>query len=86
MGRGMGMNMPTFADFDLDGNGGLTKQEFYEARAERMRERAQQGFPMRNAPNAPPFETLDSDGDGIISPDEFTAAQTAHRRQMMQQP
>jgi len=85
-GRGMGMNMPTFSDFDLDGSGGLTKQEFYDARAQRMRERAQQGFPMRNAPNAPPFETLDSDGDGIIGPGEFGAAQNAHRQQMMQQP
>jgi hypothetical protein len=51
-----------------------------------MRERAQQGYPMRNAANAPPFESVDGDGDGVVSPDEFAAAQAEHRREMMQQP
>ncbi|MGB5735600.1 MAG: EF-hand domain-containing protein [Thiohalocapsa sp.] len=85
-GRGMAMHMPTFSEFDLNGDGGLTEQEFYDARAQHMRTRAQQGFPMRNAAHAPPFETVDGDGNGVVSPDEFAAAQAEHRRQMMQQP
>jgi Ca2+-binding EF-hand superfamily protein len=76
----------TFEGFDLDGDGSLTSQEFYDARAERMRQRAMQGFPMRNAPYAPAFESLDGDGDGRVSPEEFGAAQAQHHQQMMQQP
>jgi hypothetical protein len=83
-GMGMGMGMPAFSDFDTDGDGALTSQEFYDARAERMRERAQQGFPMRNAPYAPAFESLDGDGDGRVSPEEFGAAQARHHQEMIE--
>jgi len=86
MGRGMGMNMPAFADFDRNGDGSLTKQEFYDARAQRMGERAAQGYPLRNAPNAPTFESIDTNGDGKVVPAEFAAHQTEHRRQMMTPP
>jgi hypothetical protein len=86
MGRGMGMNMPAFADFDRNGDGSLTKQEFYDARAQRMRERAAQGYPLRNAPNAPTFESIDTNGDGKVVPAELAAHQTEHRRQMMTPP
>ncbi len=34
--RGMGMNMPTFAGSDLDGDGAITKDEFTKARSERI--------------------------------------------------
>jgi Ca2+-binding EF-hand superfamily protein len=86
MGPGMdrGMGMPAFSDFDTNGDGNLTSQEFYDARAERMRQRAQQGFPMRNAPYAPTFESLDGDGDSRVSPEEFGAAQARHHQEMMQ--
>ena len=86
MGRGMGRNMPSFADFDLDGNGSLTEQEFYQARANRIAERSQQGYPMRNLPNAPTFQSLDANGDGRLDPQEFAAGQAQHRQQMMQSP
>ncbi len=72
----------TFGAFDQNGDGAVTEQEFYDARAQRMRERAQQGYPMRNAANAPSFESVDGDGNGVVSPDEFAAAQAQHRRQM----
>ncbi|MCG6860265.1 MAG: EF-hand domain-containing protein [Chromatiaceae bacterium] len=85
MGRGMGQNMPVFADFDLNADATLTKEEFDEARAKRIAERSQQGYPMRNLPNAPTFEDIDTDGDGIVGPEEFAAHQAAHRAQMMQQ-
>ncbi|MFD2111574.1 hypothetical protein [Thiorhodococcus fuscus] len=86
MGRGMGMgrNMPAFADFDLNHDGNLTEQEFYQARANRIAERSQQGYPMRNLGNAPEFGAIDLDGNGQVSQQEFAAAQAQHRQQMMQ--
>ncbi|MBK1723806.1 hypothetical protein CKO23_16395 [Thiocystis violacea] len=85
-GRGMGSHMPTFADFDLNGDGSLTAQEFYQARANRIAERSQQGYPMRNLGNAPDFSAIDLDGNGQVDPREFLTAQTQHRQQMMQGP
>ncbi|EGV18083.1 EF-hand domain-containing protein [Thiocapsa marina] len=85
-GAGMGRNMPAFAEFDLNGDGALTEQEFYEARATRIVERSQQGYPMRNLANAPSFEVIDLNGDGQITPDEFSAGQAQHRQQGMRTP
>lgn len=84
MGPGMGRNMPTFQSFDLNGDGALQQEEFQQARANRIRERAEQGYMMRNLQNAPPFETIDSNGDGSVTPDEFSAAQLQHRQNRLQ--
>jgi Ca2+-binding EF-hand superfamily protein len=84
-GTGMGMgghNMPKFSEFDENGDGVLMKEEFQQARAKRISERARQGYMMRNLANAPSFETIDSNSNGEISPDEFYAAQMAHRQQL----
>ena len=75
MGRGPGRNMPTFAEYDLNGDGKIVEQEFDEARAKRIGERAQQGYQMRNLDRAPSFKDLDSNGDGSISAEEFSAHQ-----------
>lgn len=84
MGRGPGDNMPTFIELDLNADGTLTEEELYNARAQRMRARAQQGYPMRNAASAPTFEQIDTNGDQVVTPDELAAAQSQHRRQPMQ--
>ena len=86
MGRGMGRNMPAFAEFDLNGDGNLTETEFNEARANRIKERSQQGYPMRNLANAPTFGDIDLNGDGRVTPAEFATAQTRHRQQMTPPP
>jgi len=80
MGVRRGRNMPSFEFFDMNANGSLEKEEFYDARAKRMYKRAEQGFPMRNAAKAPAFESIDTNNDGVISPDEFYAHQKLHRQ------
>ena len=79
MGPGMGRNMPSFQSFDLNGDGVLRQEEFQQARTNRIKERAEQGYMMRNLQNAPSFESIDSNGDGSVTPDEFSAAQGQHR-------
>lgn len=86
MGRGMGRNMPRFTEFDLNSDGVLTEQEFYQARAKRIAQRSQQGYPMRNLPSAPAFSDLDLDASGRVDPREFATAQAQHRQQMMAPP
>jgi hypothetical protein len=80
MGPGRGRNMPSFSEFDLNADGVLQPQEFEQARAQRIRERAEQGYLMRNLQNAPPFGSIDVNGDGLVTPAEFASAQAAHRQ------
>lgn len=86
-GKGSGMggnsNMPNFSDFDLNSDGIIVEEELYEARAVRIKQRAEQGYPMRNIANAPSFEDIDSNGDAKISSKEFAEHQVKHRQQMM---
>jgi hypothetical protein len=84
-GRGMMRNMPSFSEFDRNGDGSISKQEFDQARANRVKERSQQGYPMRNLANAPTFKEMDLNGDGRITAREFSTAQSQHRQQMLQQ-
>jgi Ca2+-binding EF-hand superfamily protein len=72
--------MPAFSEFDLNNDGLLQSQEFEQARAQRIRERSQQGYMMRNLQNAPPFTSIDRNGDGVVTPEEFAAAQAQHRQ------
>ena len=75
-GMNMGRNMPEFSEFDLNGDGKILEDEFYEARNKRMSERAQQGYQMKNAGMAPPFSAVDTNGDGEVSAEEFSAHQS----------
>ncbi len=77
----MGGTPPTFSDFDRDGNGILTESEFIEARGERIRQRAEQGKPMRGTKNIMEFSGIDRNGDGGVTADEFAAALQRHRMQ-----
>ena len=64
---------PSFAEFDLDGDGAISSEEYYQARGARMAERAKEGGKLRNAAGMPTFEDIDLDGNGSLSPDEFMA-------------
>ncbi len=70
MGGGM-QNRASFGEFDLNGDGVITKNEFMHMRTYRQEKRAQEGYQMRNAANAPSFESIDANGDGKISSKEF---------------
>ena len=77
-GMGPGMNQPTFADFDLNGDGAITAPEFHAARSGRITARLQEGRQMRNL-NAGEFADIDTNRDGRISPAEFAAHQADRR-------
>jgi hypothetical protein len=77
--KGLGMNMPAFADCDLNGDGTITEEEFTKARAERIAKRAQDGRKMKNLANAPSFDDIDVDDNGGIDVDEFAAHQAEHK-------
>ena len=86
-GMGNAPDMPMFSDCDLNGDGVIVAEEFYEARGKRMAEQAADGGKMKNAANAPSFETIDADGNGEIDAAEFDAHKAEmmeHRQQRMQ--
>lgn len=73
-------NMPTYTDFDLDGDGNVTQKEFYTARNNRIRARVLEGKKMRNMSNAPSFSSIDSNGDQQLSEEEFNMHQDQHMK------
>jgi hypothetical protein len=75
MGRGM---MPVFADFDGNGDGSISEQEYVDARNKRIAQRASEGRPMRGLAQAEEFKDVDANGDGGISREEFEAHQRRH--------
>ena len=76
---------PTFEDFDSDGDGFVSEEEFVTFRAARMKERAEAGHKMRGAATAPSFADLDSNGDGKLDRDELHAGREAHMAVMRQE-
>jgi len=70
VGRGM-QNRPSFAMFDLNDDGVVTKDELTKFRAKRKAKMAAAGMPMRNAANSPAFESMDLNGDQELTQQEF---------------
>lgn len=81
-GMKKGMNMPTFADIDANGDGKISEQEFNEFHAARMSKMAADGRKMKHAGDMPGFSDVDTDGDGFISETELTTHQAEHHEQM----
>ena len=69
-----------FADFDLDKNGRMTEAEFDEARAARMKQRAEEGRMMRGMADGCTFAEIDTNHDGSVTPEEFAVHQAAQRQ------
>lgn len=73
---------PTFSEFDTNGDGFVSEEEFNTLRAARIAERAGEGRQMRGLENAPPFSDFDSNDDGKLDEDEFTKGRKAHMKAM----
>jgi hypothetical protein len=73
---------PAFSDFDTDGDGFVSKEEFDAAHAARHEAMAKEGRPMKGMAMAPKFEAMDTDGDGKLSEAELTAGHQAHMQAM----
>ena len=76
---------PSFEDFDSDGDGFVSEEEFHTQRSQRMAEKKQEGRQMKGAPNAPPFSDVDTNGDGRLDRDEFNGGREAHMKMMREQ-
>lgn len=76
---------PPFSDFDKNGDGFVSEDEFNETKAARMAAMAEAGKPMKGAATAPVFSDLDTDGDGMLNEAELTAGQQAHMQSMQAQ-
>jgi hypothetical protein len=76
---------PTFAEFDANGDGFVSEEEFTAFRTARMAAMAEAGKPMKGAATAPAFSDIDTDGDGMLNEAELTAAQQAHHKAMREQ-
>lgn len=81
-GSHKGHSPPPFSDFDQNGDGWVSEDEFNQTRSQRMAAMAEAGKPMKGAKTAPAFSDIDSDGDGKLSEAELTAAQQSHRAAM----
>jgi len=75
-------NPPAFSEFDANGDGVVSEEEFNTFRSARMAAMAEAGRPMKGAATAPAFSELDTDGDGVLSEAELTAGQKAHQQKM----
>jgi Ca2+-binding EF-hand superfamily protein len=73
---------PAFSEFDLDGDGVVSEDEFNTFRAARHEAMAREGRPMKGMASAPAFGDIDTDGDGQLTEAELTAAQHAHMKVM----
>ena len=76
---------PAFSDFDTNGDGFISEEEFNTFRAARMATMAEAGKPMKGAATAPAFSDLDTDGDGKLNEAELVAGQKAHKQAMHEQ-
>jgi hypothetical protein len=73
---------PPFSQFDRDGDGQVSEEEFHTTRNEHHAAMAAAGRPMKGMASAPSFSDVDTDGNGALSETELTAAQQAHMKQM----
>jgi hypothetical protein len=73
---------PAFADFDQDGDGFVSEDEFNATRDAHHAAMAKEGRPMKGMATAPSYGDIDTDGDGRLTEAELTAAQHAHMKAM----
>lgn len=79
-----GRQAPAFADFDQNGDGGISQEEFDRFRSERIKERSEQGRRLKNLAIAPTFNQIDANDDGAIDRKEFATHQAEQREKQKQ--
>ena len=67
----------SFELYDMNKDGFVSEQEFYDLRAKRMEQKAAVGMPMKNAGNAPAFKAFDQNADGKLTELELLKGQSA---------
>jgi len=65
----------SFSVYDTNNNNLISENEFYEARALRMSQKANQNRPMKKAGNAPDFNSFDTNNDGSLTKTELLEGQ-----------
>ncbi len=79
--KGMGRPAkPVFADFDANNDNSLTEKEYYDARNERIGDRAKEGRQMKGLANLATFAEIDGNADGKVSQEEFTSFLQEHEK------
>lgn len=73
-----------FSDYDANGDGVITQEEFNTAHANRMQTNSAAGMPMRGAANMPMFEQFDTNKDGKLTQEELKQGQMMQQQQMME--
>ena len=68
-----------FAEFDQDGSGFVSEEEFNAVRGARMAANADAGRMMRGAATAPAFADIDTIMTAKLSADELAAGHKAHK-------
>lgn len=79
-GMRRGRDMPSFADYDLNGDGKVLPQEFDEVRAKRLDELEQRYLKKRQQEESFSFSGTDTNGDGELDEAEFSARQGQNPR------
>ncbi len=65
----------TFSEFDANGDGTISQEEFVNVRGPRYQQAYQSGRVVRNIPNhVNTFNEMDANGDGVLSKEEFGGA------------
>lgn len=67
----LGMAQMSFSSMDANHNGTVSEQEFSQAQAKNMEQRASENRMMKNAANASQFSDIDLNHDGKITQEEM---------------
>lgn len=74
-----------FEAYDANKDNKISEMEFDTIKNQRMTEKYNQGYPMRNAANSPTFQDMDANNDGKITQTEMTTFQQQRFNQRMNQ-
>lgn len=71
-----------FRTTDLNNDGVITQEEFYNEQARKMEKKAKEGRALKGASTAPQFEMVDSNKNGQITFDEYDKFHIKRQKQM----